>query len=106
MLVLKHYFGLFGWPVSAFASRRIQLLLKPVQMNTKMQISVKSVISISLLTKLVEYARKLHTGQVFAAIVLISFLGFFCLASLVLASVKQFDKTRFSVIGFLYGEIL
>ena len=41
--VLKHYFGLFGWPVSAFASRKVQLLLKSVQMNAKMQISVKSV---------------------------------------------------------------
>ena len=71
--VLQHYFGLFGWPVSAFASRRVQLLLKSVQMNAKMQISVKSVINISLLTKLVDYARKLHNGQVFAAIFLTSF---------------------------------
>ena len=79
--VLKHYFGLFGWPVSAFASRKVQLLLKSVQTNAKMQISVKSVISISLLVRLVDYARKLHNGQLFAAIFLTSCFGFFRLAS-------------------------
>ena len=26
--VLKHYCGLFGWPISAFADRRVKLLLK------------------------------------------------------------------------------
>ena len=51
--VLKHYFGLFGWPLSAFASRKVQVLLKSVQMNAKMQVSVKGVISISLLRKLI-----------------------------------------------------
>ena len=99
--VLKHYFGLFGWPVSAFASRKVQLLLKSVQMNAKMQVSVKSVISISLLARLVDYARKLHNGQVFGAIFLTSFFGFFRLASLVPPSIQQFDKTRFPVIGDL-----
>ena len=99
--VLKHYFGLFGWPVSAFASRKVQLLLKSVQMNAKMQVSIKGVISISLLGKLVDYARKLHNGQAFAALFLTSFFGFFRLASLVPVSIQRFDKTRFPVVGDL-----
>ena len=99
--VLKHYFGLFGWPISAFASRKVQLLLKSVQMNAKMQVSVKGVISIALLKKLVEYARKLHNGQVFSALFLTSFFGFFRLASLIPPSVQQFDRTRFPVVGDL-----
>ena len=70
-------------------------------MNAKRQISVKNVISVSLLARLVDYARKLHNGQVFAAIFLTSFFGFFRLASLVLSSVQQFDKTRFPIVGDL-----
>ena len=66
-----------------------------------MQRSVQSVISISLLTTLVDYARKLHNGQVVAAIFLTSFLKIFRLASLVPSSVQQFDKTRFPVVGDL-----
>ena len=42
-------------------------------MNAKMQISFNGIISIPLLTKLVDYARKLHYGQVFGAIFLTSF---------------------------------
>ena len=43
---LKHFFALFNWPVIALSSRKVQLLLKSVQMNDKMNIKVKGVTSV------------------------------------------------------------
>ena len=45
--VLKHYFGFFNWSTS----RKVMLLIKSVQMNEKLHLEVKSVISLELLEK-------------------------------------------------------
>ena len=42
--VLKHFFALFDWPVQVLSSRKVQLMIKSVQMNAQLQIKVKGVL--------------------------------------------------------------
>ena len=35
--VLKHYFGLLDWPTVAWTCRKVMLLIKSVQMNSKLE---------------------------------------------------------------------
>ena len=37
--VLKHFFALFDWPVQVLVSRKVQLMIKSVQMNAPLQVS-------------------------------------------------------------------
>ena len=97
--VLKHYFGLFNWPIVALTSRKIMLLIKSVQMNAKLRITVKSTLSISLLEKLSKKLTQFTNGITYKALFLVAYFGFFRLASLVPNSVKKFDKTRYPVFG-------
>ena len=99
LAVLKHYFGLFNWPNIALTSRKDMLLIKSVQMNAKLRLTVKSVMSISLLEKLSKMLTTFHNGVTYRALFFIAYFGFFRLASLVPNSVKSFDETRYPVFG-------
>ena len=99
--VLKHFFALFDWPVQALTSRKVQLMVKSVQMNAQLQIKVKGVFTVKLLRKLIQQTDKYHNGCVFKALFLVAFYGFFRLASLLPPAAAMFDKTRFPVIGDL-----
>ena len=87
--VLKHYFGLFNWPTVALTSRKVMLLIKSVQMNAKWRVSVKSVMSITLLEKMSKSLSKFSNGVTYRALFLVAYFGFFRLASLVPNSVKN-----------------
>ena len=97
--VLKHYFGLINWPTVALTSRKVMLLIKSVQMNAKLWVSVKSVMSITLLEKMLKSLSNFYNGVTYRALFLMAYFGFFRLASLVPNSVKSFDETRYPVFG-------
>ena len=97
--VLKHFFALFDWPVHVLTSRKVQLIIKSVQMNAKLEVKVKGVFTITLLRKLVRQTDRYHNGCVFKALFLVAFYGFFRLASLLPPSIKDFDRTRFPILG-------
>ena len=99
--VLKHFFALFDWPVQALSSRKVQLMVKSVQMNAQLQIKVKGVFTVKLLRKLIQQTDKYHNGCVFKALFLVAFYGFFRLASLLPPAAAMFDRTRFPVVGDL-----
>ena len=63
------------------------ILIKSVQMNAKLWLTVKSVESISLLEKLSRMLSKFHNGVTYRAFLLVAYFGFFRLASLVPNSV-------------------
>ena len=100
--VLKHYFGLFGWPTMALSSRKVLLMVKSVHMNARLKIRVKSVFTIPMLEKLIKFVTKCTNGTSFKAVFLTAFFGFFRLASLVPNSVQSFDKTRY----LTYGDLI
>ena len=87
--VLRHYFAMFGWPVRALTGRKVNLLIKSVQINAKISIKVKGIITIPLLRKII--------GFVFAALFATAFLGFFRLSTLLPPKVSEFEKTRFPI---------
>ena len=91
--VLKHFFALFDWPVQALTSRKVQIMVKSVQMNAQLQIKVKGVFTVKLLRKLIQQTDKYHNGCVFKALFLVAFYGFFGLASLLPPAAAMFDKT-------------
>ena len=66
-------------------------------MNAKLRVTVKSVLSISLLEKLSKKLTKFQNGITYRALFLVAYFGFFRLASLVPNSMKSFDKTRYPV---------
>ena len=78
--VLKHFFALFDWPVKALTCRRVQLLLKSVKLNVKMNIKIKGVISISMLKRLMKIVNKYYNGVTYKALFLVAYFFFFRLA--------------------------
>ena len=96
--VLKHFFALFDWPVIALSSRKVQLLLKSVQMNAKMNVKVKGVITIEMLNKLVKIVHEYYNGVTYKALFLTAYFGFFRLASLLPPSIGLFDKPRYPIV--------
>ena len=66
--VLKHCFALFDWPVKKLTCRRVQLLLKSVKMNVKINVKVKGVISISMLKRLMKIVHKYYNGVTYKAL--------------------------------------
>ena len=90
--VLKHFFASFGWPVEVFNHRKVQLLIRSVERNARMQILVKGVFTISLLEKLIKIVEPLKNGQVCKTV-------FFRLASLLPNSAKEFQRTRYLTLG-------
>ena len=97
--ILKYYFSLFGWSTSVFNERKVQLFVKSVQVNAKLQVKVKGVFTVELLQRLVTYVMRFTNAEVYRALFLVSFFGFFRLASLVPNSSAEFDITRFPVLG-------
>ena len=61
--VLKHYFAMFNWPTMVLSGRKVALLLKSVQVNARMSIRVKGIITVKLLEKLVNYLLQLFGGS-------------------------------------------
>ena len=72
--VLKHYFELYDLNVSNLKHRRVKLALKSVAHNAPL---VKSIFSVTMLEQLVVRTRQLPDGQMFAALYLMGFFGFF-----------------------------
>ena len=59
-----------------YSHRKVQLLLRSVQMNARMQNRVKGVFTISLLKKLVKIIIKFENGQVYKTVFLVAFFFF------------------------------
>ena len=80
--VLKHYFAMYNWPIVALSGRKMSLLLKSVQVNAKMSIKLKGIITLSMLENLINKTRMYANGDTFAALFATAFFGFFRLSTL------------------------
>ena len=65
-------------------------------MHNPMKLKIKGVLSIAILKQLI-----LNLDQVFKAIYLLAFFGFFRLASLIPSHAKQFNSTRFPFVKYI-----
>ena len=95
--VIRHYFAVFNWPTVALCGRKVALLIKSVEVNARMSIRVKGIITVKILEKLITQTLKYENGYVFAALFLTAFFGFFRLSTLLPNKVSEFDKTRFPI---------
>ena len=101
--VLKHYFGLFNWPIVALTSRKVMLLIKSVQMNTKLRVTVKSVMSISLLEKMSKTLTKFQNGITYRALFLVAYFGFFDWLHWFQIRSRALIKQDTQCLGILFG---
>ena len=46
--ILHHYFSLFNWPTRALHARQVTMFVKSVQINVKLHVRVKGVLTIEL----------------------------------------------------------
>ena len=60
----------------ALTSKKVLLLIKSIQMNAKLHLRAKSVMSIGLLEKLSKMLTKFHNGVTYRAIFLIAYFCF------------------------------
>ena len=74
------------------------LLLKSVQMNAKMNIKVKGVISVNMLKRLMEVVHKYYNEKTYKALFLTAYFCFFRLASLLPHTVGSFDRPRYPIV--------
>ena len=95
--VLKHYFAMFDWPIRALTGRKVTLLIKSVQINAKMSIKIKGIITIPLLKKIIGKPLKYENGFVFAALFTTAIFGFFRLSTLLPSKASEFGKKRFPI---------
>ena len=95
--ILKHYFAMYNWPIKALSGRKVSLLLKSVQVNAKMSIKLKGIITLSMLEKLIKKTRMYVNGDTFAALFVTTFFGFFRLSTLVPNKSSDFERTRFPI---------
>ena len=98
LAVLNHFFALYCWPVQALSSRAVFLFCKSVKMNSKMNLKLKGVFTIPMLTQLIQLAMQEENGPTYRAIFLFAFFTFTRLASLVPNSVRTFDRTRLPLV--------
>ena len=88
---------MFNWPTVALSGRKVALLIKSVEVNARMSIRVKGIITVKLLEKLIIQTLKYENGYVFAALFVTAFFGFFRLSTLLPNKISEFDKTRFPI---------
>ena len=81
----------------ALGGRKVALLLKSVQINARMSIKVKGIITLSMSEKLVQKTRRYINGDIFAALFVTAFFGFFRLSTLLPNKSTEFDRTHFPI---------
>ena len=96
--ILHHFFGMYGWPTTALHSRKIKLMMKSVLTNNPLKPKVKGVLSVTNLKQLISVLNTAGEQEVFGALFLLGFFGFFRLATLVPSKVIDFDVTRFPLV--------
>ena len=72
--ILKYYFSLFGWSTCVFNGKKVQLFVKSVQINVKLQVKVKGIFTVELLQRLVTSVMKFTNAEVYRALFLCPFL--------------------------------
>ena len=88
--MLNHYFAMFNCPTMALSGRKVPLLLKSVQINARMSIKVKGIITVKLL---IDKSMMHENGYIFAALFVTTFFGFFRLSTLLPTKTSEFEKT-------------
>ena len=98
LTVLHHYFTLYQRLVQALSARAVTMFCRSIKINSKMNLKMKGVFTIPMLTHLIHYAMQEKNGHTYRAIFLFAFFTFTRLASLVPNSVKTFDKARLPLV--------
>ena len=97
--VLKHFFSLYNLDVSPLQSRSIQLAIRSVAYNTPLRFKIKGVLTINKLRQLIRALQGIHNENMYKAIMLLGFFGFYRLATLVPTSKASFTPSRYPTHG-------
>ena len=82
--VLSHYFQLYSWPIQGLQSRQVLMFVRSLKYNGLVKPKVKGVLNMVMLQQLVDLTLQRLHADTLVPLYLLSFFGFFRLASLVL----------------------
>ena len=91
---IKAYFNVLGLDVAIFQDMRVKYYQKAVQLSTPMNVRLRKIIDIPLLSKIVEQCNFTYMGQVFKALYLLAFYSFLRMSNLVPHSMASFSPLR------------
>ena len=94
MSAVKTKSAMWGLDISPFHDPRIKYFTKAITLTSTLKVSLKAVIDIPLLIKIVNQCDKTYMGQVFKAAYLLSFFSFLRISNLVPHSLKMFDPVK------------
>ena len=96
--VLSHYFQLYSWPIQGLQSRQVLMFVRSLKYNGLVKPKVKGVLNMVMLQQLVDLTLQRLHADTLVPLYLLSFFGFFRLASLVPPSIGAFDDSRFPLV--------
>ena len=94
MAGIRAMFILYGLDTASFKDERINLFIKALKINQPFQPRFTKVISIQLLSQIVESCRDLRDPILFKALYLFMFYSFLRLSNVLPHSIKAFDPSR------------
>ena len=94
MSAVKTKCAMWDLHISPFQDPRIKYFTKSITLTSTLKVSLKAVIDIPLLTKIVHQCDQTYMGQVFKAAYLLSFFSFLRISNLVPHSLSTFDPIK------------
>ena len=94
MSAVRTKFAMLGLDTSPFQDPRIRYFTKAITLTSSLKVSLKAVIDIPLLLKIVSQCDNTYMGQVFKAAYLLSFFSFLRISNLVPHSLNTFDPVK------------
>ena len=100
--VLRHFFSIFHMDTSILENHLVKLAIRAVAYNTPLSFKIKGILSITQLRLLVQTLDHTTDREVYKAIFLMGFFGFYRLSTLVPSAKAGFSPSRF----LMHGDII
>ena len=99
MTVLRHFFSVFNMNVDFLESRLVKLAIRAVAYNAPLSFKIKGTLSIAQLRQLIRPLDGTQDSEVYRAIFLMGFFGFYRLSTLVPSAKSGFSPSRYITHG-------
>ena len=94
MSAVRTKFAMLGLNTSPFHDPRIKYFTESITLTSSLKVSLKSVIDIPLLSRIISQCDNTYMGQVFKAAYLLSFFSFLRISNLVPHTLNSFDPVK------------
>ena len=91
---IKQQFQKFNLPLEQFQSQKIVLMYKSLQINRPLKVTIRGVITISILKQIIQQCQSLQFPALYKALFLTAFYSFLRISNFAAETVSQFDVSR------------